>query len=156
MARKPAWQSRIPDLVKGWDLAERAGLRAAGNEMAKIIRPRLRGGYKGGQFQIGGSRVGELHGEHRGSPVASSVRVQIKRGRGTLAAKVVGNLTALFWEIGHHNIFTRQYERVEIWRPALIENRDRVAQWFAAAMKKRLALYARRRVEATEIPDVPV
>ena len=26
---------------------------------------------------------------------------------------------AKYWELGHHNLFTRQFERVERWRPTL-------------------------------------
>jgi hypothetical protein len=27
-------------------------------------------------------------------------------------------IQALYWELGHHNTFTRKYERVRIWEPA--------------------------------------
>jgi hypothetical protein len=27
-------------------------------------------------------------------------------------------IEALYWELGHHNTFTRKYERVRIWEPA--------------------------------------
>jgi hypothetical protein len=27
-------------------------------------------------------------------------------------------MQALYWELGHHNTFTRKYERVRIWEPA--------------------------------------
>jgi hypothetical protein len=27
-------------------------------------------------------------------------------------------IEALYWELGHHNAFTRKYERVQIWEPA--------------------------------------
>lgn len=27
-------------------------------------------------------------------------------------------MEALYWELGHHNTFTRKYERVQIWEPA--------------------------------------
>lgn len=44
---------------------------------------------------------------------------------------------ALFWEIGHHNIFTRHFERDEKWRPAyeatLDEARAAFARTFHAA-----------------------
>jgi hypothetical protein len=30
---------------------------------------------------------------------------------------------ALFWEVGHHNLFTRRFERKEVWMPALLSTR---------------------------------
>lgn len=43
-----------------------------------------------------------------------AARVGIKQGK-------VG-LVALAWELGHHNLFTRKFERVEIWVPTAMDS----------------------------------
>jgi hypothetical protein len=49
-------------------------------------------------------------------------------------------MIALYWELGHHNIFTRKYERVRIWEPTALQNvarmRDAFARVVARAMNR--------------------
>lgn len=42
---------------------------------------------------------------------------------------------ALFWELGHHNIFTRHFERDEKWRPAYEATREAAAAAFARVFR---------------------
>ena len=46
---------------------------------------------------------------------------------------VVGTklIEALYWELGHRNIFTRNPERVQIWVPTATANADRMQKTFA-------------------------
>ncbi len=39
-------------------------------------------------------------------------------------------LYALFWEVGHHNIFTRHFERDEQWKPAYDRTRQQAIDAF--------------------------
>ena len=43
---------------------------------------------------------------------------------------------ALAWELGHHNVFTRRYERVEIWVPKAQESVPAARTAFARVMKR--------------------
>jgi hypothetical protein len=37
---------------------------------------------------------------------------------------------ALYWELGHHNVFSRRKEHVPIWKPVAIENAQRIGNVF--------------------------
>jgi hypothetical protein len=38
---------------------------------------------------------------------------------------------ALYWELGHHNLFTRKRERVRLWEPTAMANVERMQAAFA-------------------------
>jgi hypothetical protein len=42
----------------------------------------------------------------------------------------------LAWELGHYNTYLRRYIRVETFRPALMENADRLRRAFALGVKR--------------------
>lgn len=42
----------------------------------------------------------------------------------------------LAWELGHFNIYLRRFIRVETWRPALDENRDRIIAAFNRTVER--------------------
>lgn len=86
-----------------------AGLIAAGNVYANAVKRGLAGGYTSGDFVTG--RV--LNSVTVSAPYMDS------GGRVISVGSDVDY--AMYWEFGHHNIFTRKYERVEVWRPALDE-----------------------------------
>lgn len=39
-------------------------------------------------------------------------------------------IEALYWELGHHNIFTRKYERVRIWEPTAMKELSAMRQTY--------------------------
>lgn len=41
----------------------------------------------------------------------------------------------LAWELGHFNIYLRRFIRVETWRPALDENRDKIRATFTRVVR---------------------
>lgn len=45
-------------------------------------------------------------------------------------------LYALFWELGHHNIFTRHFERDEKWKPAYEATRAQAFEAYARVFKR--------------------
>jgi hypothetical protein len=103
------------DFESRWDEAMAAGLTAAGYVYANEVKRALAGGYTSGDFVTG--RV--LNSVTVGEPHAGTIEVGSDLDY------------AMFWEIGHHNIFTRQFEQVEIWRPALDVTAPEMSDVFA-------------------------
>lgn len=83
--------------------AVNAGLKAAAYVYANEVKRALAPGYTSGAFVTG--RV--LNSVTVGEPANGAIEVGSDVDY------------AMYWELGHHNLFTRRYERVEIWRPAL-------------------------------------
>lgn len=106
--------------------------RAAASDMAvvyerEIVR-RLQGGYTSGAFVTGAA----ANAVRRGAPEWDD---------GAWRAPVyTDDEKAVFWELGHRNLFTRRYERVEHWRLAMEDTRERQfeagARAFARVMRQ--------------------
>jgi len=120
------WVSRIPAVQAAMDRALMDGLTAGAHHYANEVKKDLAGGYTSGAFVTGN--------------VLNSVAVAPAERRGdTLEARVGSSvLYALFWELGHQNLFTRRYERVEIWRPRLLWETDRIRAKVLAVASARL------------------
>lgn len=73
-------------------------------------------GYKTGRFVTGNI----ANSVARGEPEPSGDGYEIAVG-----STQVDPPYALFWEIGHFNWFTGQFERHEIWVPLMVENREK-------------------------------
>lgn len=88
--------------------ARDAGLVAAAEVVRTAVKEGLRGGYKSGAFVTGN--------------VLNSVQITPPMDdEGGRAVRVFSDVDyALFWELGHLNLFTRKFERKEVWHPALI------------------------------------
>lgn len=103
----------VPLFLRAHEAAEIAGLQAAGQVIVNHVKRGLRGGYTSGEFVTGN--------------VINSVRMtepeRDRQGRWVIR---IGSelLYAVFWELGHHNIFTRRYERVPVWVPAMVNYRE--------------------------------
>lgn len=121
------FHSNVPRVNAAAWSALSTGLAAAGAEYAARVRARLEQGYTTGDFVTG--------------HVADSVAVSpVERTGEGLRLTVGSNVNyALFWELGHVNIFTSAgpgassllghkvtgtYQRVEVWRPILAESRE--------------------------------
>lgn len=106
--------------------AARLGVDAAANtlerEVAKAHDSRY---YKGGAFR------GTLM-------VRQSIRHSppVLTPGGWMSKVGTNKLPALFWELGHMNLFTRKYERVRIWVPTAQANVERMRRTFAAVVKR--------------------
>jgi hypothetical protein len=121
------WSSPIGGLAafaRKHQEAQKAGLRAAAYVVYNAVKRGLRGGYTSGDFTVGN--------------VINSVTISpVFETLGTFAIRIGTNVPyALYWEVGHNNIFTRRYERVEVWRPAMVDTRDEQAAAFASAYKR--------------------
>lgn len=72
----------------------------------------------------------------------AQIRQSIRRVGPTMdtggwSAKVGTNkLIALYWELGHRNVFTRKYERVRIWVPTALQNTQRMRDTFARVVAR--------------------
>lgn len=92
-----------------WDRALEAGIIAAANAYLRPVKTRLMQGYTSGAFS------------HGGSGVAGTVTMGAPRHDASGTGIEVGTNVpyAAYWEFGHPNVFTKRYERVEVWRETL-------------------------------------
>lgn len=107
------------------DRATQAGLIAAAYVATNEVKRRLRGGYTSGMFVTGAL----INSVTRGEPVRErdgqwGIRVGTDRPY------------ALWWEIGHVNLFLKRFVRVEHWRLAMIDSRNEQAAAFARAFTR--------------------
>jgi hypothetical protein len=109
-----------------YEEAARLGVDAAANVLQReVTQAHDSTYYKGGAFR------GTLY-----------VRQSIRRSdpeRGpdgwssTVGTKII---EALYWELGHHNLFTRQYERVRLWEPTALAAITRMRDAFARVVRR--------------------
>lgn len=106
---------------KQWESAVPQGLAAAAAIYHGAVRAKLEKGYTTGDFVTGNA--------------ASSVQMSPTSGASRSPngwEVVVGSneMYTLYWELGHWNLFTRRYERVEHWQRAIDENAPAMAEAF--------------------------
>lgn len=119
-----SYESRKPEVVSLLHRARSAGLEAAIQPVADAVRAGLKGGFTSGDFDTGESV------EH----VKTSAVTETTDG----AAIRVGTdlVYNLVWEVGHVSLFSRKFERVEVWMPALVSTRDAQQSAFIAGHRK--------------------
>lgn len=115
------WTSRVPEVTATLERAWQRGVTAGAWHYAETVRKDLRGGYTTGAFTKG----------HVANAVtvwpAEKIAGDWVAFAGVPTADAAGSLMyALFWEVGHHNLFTRQFERVEVWIPTLVAEGPRI------------------------------
>jgi hypothetical protein len=111
--------SRFRQFAAAHATARDKALRASANVVVNRVKRDLRGGYTSGDFVTGAS--------------INAVRATDPMWDGNVRVIRVG--TTLFynlaWEIGHHNIFTRRFERKEVWLPAFTATAGQQAATFS-------------------------
>lgn len=108
------------------------GLVAAAYVLVNSVKRALKGGYTSGAFVTG-------------NVINSVTRSAPMRGGMGWSISVGTDLDyALFWEIGHHNLFTRRFERVEKWRPAFMDSREDLRAAYARTWEKAMAKWRAR------------
>ena len=114
------YASRRPAAESALRRAQDAGLVAAGVLYQNRMKVALRRGYTSGDFITGRSvnavartNPSDAPGGGRGVRVGTSLMFN------------------LYWELGHINLFTRRYERVEKWRPTLLDSRADIQREYA-------------------------
>jgi len=107
------FKSNLGVFLGATERAQKAGLIAAAESYMADIKRELTPGYTSGAFVTGAN----VNAVNRGEPETS--------GDGAEIAVGTTSEYALPWEVGHHNLFTRKYERVEKWVPTMVENREK-------------------------------
>lgn len=106
--------------------AARLGVDAAANVLEReVARAHDATYYKGGAFR----GTLKIRQSIRRSPPTS-------QATGWTAKVGTNKIQALFWELGHHNLFTRHYERVRLWVPTAQANIERMRRNFAATVAR--------------------
>ena len=117
------FRSNLGVFMGATERAMMSGLIAAAEEYLGDIKPQLLEGYKSGAFVTGNV----ANSADRSTPVVTPDGVEIAVG---------SNVDyALYWEVGHQNLFTGQFERKEIWVPTMVQHRDKYMATLAAEIK---------------------
>lgn len=119
--------------------AQDAGLVAAGVLLQNRMKVALRRGYTSGDHITGRS----VNAVARTAPHDTA-----GGGRGVEVGTSL--LYNLYWEVGHVNLFTRRYERVEKWRPTLLDARADLQREYARVVALVLAARDRSQSEAAD------
>lgn len=96
--------------ARALDRAATGGLTAAANVYRNAVKRALAGGYTSGNYVTG----------HVQNSVTQTVPARLGTGYGVRVGTNVPY--ALFWELGHINIFSGRFEQVPIWLPMLEES----------------------------------
>ena len=125
-----------PQFLKQYRDASRLALDAAANVYEGNLKKRFFKGYYTSQaFRSTAQVVQHVQREEPtfggngwytkvGIPEGITVTAKAKKGRKarvTTSRFSVGKI-ALAWELGHHNLFTRRFERVAIFKPVALES----------------------------------
>lgn len=121
--------SNVDAVLGEMDGAIGDALFAAGLVYRNAMTTALQNGYTSGDF------------DHGMAGIAGSVAVSEPQSDAAGQFVSVGTniIYGKFWELGHYNIFTRRFERVEKWRPTLASESENMAAKFAAVLTARMA-----------------
>lgn len=114
------------EALRRYDEASRMGLAAAGNHLrTAVVKAFGSSYYKGGAFR---STL----------QVKQSIRTVGPTSTPSGYEMLVGTklIEALYWELGHRNLFTRKYERVELWVPTATREIGPIRQTFARVIAR--------------------
>jgi hypothetical protein len=103
------YRSRSTEVRRRFLDATDGGLIAQATVYQNAVKRELAGGFTSGDFVTGNLLNSVTRTDPRWEGLARAIRV------GTNV------MYAVFWELGHYNIFSRRYERVEIWFPKMSE-----------------------------------
>ena len=118
--------SNATPLINGLREAQAKGLQAAARVTQNAVKRSLRHGYhtapriENNRFTSFGNWGNFVTGNNVNHVTVSPVEFT---GEGASIRVGTDLMYALFWEVGHHNIFTRHFERDEKWAPAYRESR---------------------------------
>lgn len=104
---KAKWTSRIPETIEELTGQVVDRINAKADAYAEDVKAKLLQGYTTGAFVTG--------------ETAESVTVEYATPEQPQASVGSDSIVAVAWELGHLDIFTRRFERVEHWRDAAIE-----------------------------------
>ena len=113
-------------------------LFAAGQVYRTDVVKRIRKGYTSGAFVTGRSR---------GSVRVDSPEDARRDLFGTYLRVGTNVPYMLYWELGHVNLYTRQYERMEVWVPAMAATKEAQGRAFARVLNR----FIRDRMKAAPV-----
>ena len=109
-----------------WDDASRRGLDAAANHLrTELLKAFGSDYYKGGRFR---STLQVKQSIRRLAPYKTADGWETTIG--------TNKIEALYWELGHRNVFTRRYERVQLWVPTATDNVDAMRATYARVVAR--------------------
>lgn len=109
-----------------YDDASRRGLDGAANHLrTEVLKAFGSSYYKGGRFR---STLQVKQSIRRLAPYKVSGGWET-----TLGTKFI---EALYWELGHRNVFTRKYERVQLWVPTAANNVEAMRATFSRVVAR--------------------
>ena len=118
------YKSNLPTTVSLLNRARAAGLDASADVVVAEVKRGLEGGFTSGDFDTGES----VENVKKTAVTESADGAHIRVG-----TKLVHNLV---WELGHLNVFTKKFERKEVWLPSLHATRAEQLTAFVAAHKR--------------------
>lgn len=111
--------SNLGAFLGATERAMKSGLIAAAETYVAPVKERLQKGYTSGAFTTGNM----ANSVARGEPEVTSDGASIAVG-----STQVEPPYGLYWEVGHHNVFTRKFERVEVWVPIAVQMREQLVE----------------------------
>jgi hypothetical protein len=122
-----SYDSNVPTITAKMRRARAAGLTAAGQVVVDAVKEAIRGGFTSGDFDTGES----VDNVKTTAVIDSADGAHIRIG-----TELVYNLV---WELGHFNIYSRQFERKEVWLPTLHATRAQQLDAYQRAFKAEMA-----------------
>jgi hypothetical protein len=128
------------------EFARRQGVVACGNVLVRRLKKAFGSGYyKGGRFRD--TLKVEASIQREDEPTLGregwSIRVGPKFGDPQEKAAGVKRgkawMVPLYWELGHYNVFTRRYERREIFRPTGVDSTPALGAEYGKVVTRYLA-----------------
>jgi hypothetical protein len=113
------WRSNLGAFLGATDRAIKAGLIAAAETYMGPVKERLQEGFTSGAFTTGNL----ANSVARSDPQVTGDGAEISVGSTQIEPPY-----GLYWELGHHNAFTRKHERVEVWVPLMVQMRDQLVK----------------------------
>lgn len=125
MRARVEFTDNSPKFLRALKRAKRFGLAAAARVLVREVKRRLRGGYTSGDFVTGNVQNSVTYLE------------PYEVGNGDYETLVGTNVDyALFWELGHNNIFTRKPEHEPVWIPAIQEVEGELSQAYSDKVRQ--------------------
>lgn len=117
------WTSNLGAFLGATERAIKSGLIAAGEMYVTDMKQALERGYTSGAFVTGNNVNAVARGEPEVAPGGVSIAV---------GSRQTDPPYPLYWEVGHVNAFTGHHERVEVWVPTMVANREKYVGAVAA------------------------
>lgn len=126
------WTSRIPQYTQKFNAALAEGMDEAATIYQEEVRLAAAAGFKDGNFVTGELADSISKGPVEGAGGDYSIQVDTDaRRKGD-----TGPGYPTYWEFGFHSIFSRKFERREIWRPAFVAKVGEMKEAIAEALSE--------------------